>query len=634
MAKTRANSAFGIHFDFHARPGMTVADIYRPDICAKMLDEVKPDYMQVDTKGHAGLSSYPTKVGYQADKIEYDILRMWRDLTAERGIALYGHHSGLFDQRVAKEHPDWAIVGEDGTVSTGFISMFSPYCDEILIPQLKELASYGLDGAWVDGECWGAGADWSPAAVHAYKAATGKDAPKSDDPEIVHYFDFLRQRFRDYVTHYVTEVKKEYPDFQITSNWIYSAYMPEKMTVPVDYLSGDYSSQNSVNSVRYLGRIFAAHDHPWDLMAWGQNTVPCNWTTLNRQNKDTVQLCQEAAANIVLGGGFEFFDILYGNGSLVQEWCIDTWKQVGEFVRAREPWNFQSKAVPEIAVIYHKNYSTLKGTSLFNASCPCGQAWTNALQNAGFSSQVLFDDSLEKLADYKVVVFPEAPDAPASLVEAVKDYVRNGGKVIVDLQAAKYFSDIFQLPAPIETELVFADGDGRLASILTDYCDTEPEADDLVYYHANYYQATPYAACKKVSYGNGSFLFQMFSVGPQYKDNQSAPMHTYLRNLLKRADFTPLARASSSYVDVVCATKDGKLLVNLLNTAGPHAVTQCRSFNEIPPLYNVTVEIQLSQAPRSVMLEPEHKPCPYTYNGKTLTLTVERLDIHSILVIE
>ncbi len=31
-----------------------------------IIDRVRPDYLQIDCKGHPGLSSYPTKVGNRA----------------------------------------------------------------------------------------------------------------------------------------------------------------------------------------------------------------------------------------------------------------------------------------------------------------------------------------------------------------------------------------------------------------------------------------------------------------------------------------------------------------------------------------------------------------------------------------
>lgn len=252
MKKSRENSFFGIHFDFHAMEGETVARIYRPDIVSKLLDKVKPDFVQCDTKGHAGFSSYPTKAGTQAAEIKKDVLKMWRSLTEERSIALYGHHSGLYDMTVAKNHPEWAVKDENGSISPAYISPFSPYADEILIPQLKELAlDYKLDGAWIDGECWGAFVDYSDYAVQKYYDETGKNPPVRSDEDYESYREFCRKGFTDYVQHYIDEIKKAAPNFQITSNWIFSSYMPVKPNVSVDFLSGDYSTSklNILNGI-------------------------------------------------------------------------------------------------------------------------------------------------------------------------------------------------------------------------------------------------------------------------------------------------------------------------------------------------------------------------------------------------
>ena len=51
-------------------------------------------------------------------------------------------------------------------------SFFGPYADKLLIPQLRELAGdYGVDGAWVDGECWASMPDYGAAALKAFRNA-------------------------------------------------------------------------------------------------------------------------------------------------------------------------------------------------------------------------------------------------------------------------------------------------------------------------------------------------------------------------------------------------------------------------------------------------------------------------------
>ena len=52
LTKRRSDSFFGLHFDFHPTADIVVGDNLRYDVVAKLLDETKPDYVQVDTKGH------------------------------------------------------------------------------------------------------------------------------------------------------------------------------------------------------------------------------------------------------------------------------------------------------------------------------------------------------------------------------------------------------------------------------------------------------------------------------------------------------------------------------------------------------------------------------------------------------
>ena len=161
MSKKRKDCFLGIHFDFHAMPGEVVAHHFDSDVFCEMLDRVKPDFMQFDTKGHAGLSSSPAAAGTQATEIRQDMLRFLRKETENRDIALW---SPLRALRPAG-HPGPPRLGDDSCLwypKRQLSSPFLPYADEVLIPQLKELAlDYKLDGAWVDGNAWGTHVDYS-----------------------------------------------------------------------------------------------------------------------------------------------------------------------------------------------------------------------------------------------------------------------------------------------------------------------------------------------------------------------------------------------------------------------------------------------------------------------------------------
>ena len=641
----RHNHFFGVHFDFHALPGQVVANPYRPDIIAKMLDEVKPDFIQCDTKGHQGIYSYPTKVGVPAEDMRADMLATWRRLTAERGIAMYAHHSGLYDISAVANHPDWAVIRADGTVDPDHVSPFSPFVTEYLIPSIYEIIDYGLDGIWVDGECWGLRVDYSHWATDAYKKETGKEPARVGEEGYAEYAEFCREGFRRYVQTYVDAAHAKNPDFAVTSNWIYSAFMPEDMTVSVDYLSGDYSTSNSVISARHSARIFAARGMTWDLMAWGQHATPGSWKTVNRNTKETAQLCQESAQVLALGGAFQFFNIMYGGGGLVQEWAIPSWRKVAEFCRERKDVCYKSEEVPEIAVLYPNENARV------TAECPYSNGdtyggrgfigWTHLVQEIGFSGSTLFEGSCtkENLDRYPLVIVPSARLLAPATVEAIKAYAERGGRVLVEGASCRLFEEAgvdfgASITAKAEEELRFMDGGEALTPMNTNWYDMEitDGREICVSYVINYYDGQPMTAAVAKDCGKGKILACGVDMGRSYRQNISTASRAFARRMLVDGlGFEPVAKVSgSTLVDVVTRRKNGSLMVNLMNVGGNHNVAGVRSFAEIPPIGPITVSVKAEKCPK-VTLHPEKREMAVTYCDGVATVTLDRLEIHSIL---
>ena len=110
--KKRRDCFFGLHFDFHANEHTEgIGSEFDGSVLERILREVKPDFVQCDTKGHPGYSSYPTKVGVPAPNIAKDTLRAWRNITEKYQVALYAHDSGILEERAAKDHPEWTAHG-------------------------------------------------------------------------------------------------------------------------------------------------------------------------------------------------------------------------------------------------------------------------------------------------------------------------------------------------------------------------------------------------------------------------------------------------------------------------------------------------------------------------------------------
>ncbi|MEZ4900452.1 MAG: hypothetical protein R2822_01095 [Spirosomataceae bacterium] len=62
----RSDSFVGLHFDFHAGMSDThIGQTVTEAMIDSLLSQVKPDFIQIDCKGHPGVSSYPTKIGHK-----------------------------------------------------------------------------------------------------------------------------------------------------------------------------------------------------------------------------------------------------------------------------------------------------------------------------------------------------------------------------------------------------------------------------------------------------------------------------------------------------------------------------------------------------------------------------------------
>ena len=94
----RKDCYFGLHFDLHPNKNDTaLGRDLTEEMVERLLERVRPDYVQYDCKGHPGYLGYPSKVGTSAPGIVKDSLAIWRRVTARHGVALFIHFSGAWD---------------------------------------------------------------------------------------------------------------------------------------------------------------------------------------------------------------------------------------------------------------------------------------------------------------------------------------------------------------------------------------------------------------------------------------------------------------------------------------------------------------------------------------------------------
>jgi hypothetical protein len=642
-----ADSFLGIHFDFHAAENSQgIGKRTTREMIEYIIDQVQPDYIQCDCKGHPGISSYPTKVGTPASQIHGDPLRIWREVTAERGVGLYMHYSGVWDDQAVKLNPSWALTNAQGAHDPQMTSVFGPYVDELLIPQLKELSDvYGVDGVWVDGDCWATRRDYGAEVVTAFREATGiEDVPlKPEDPYFFEFSEFCREGFRRYLRHYVDTLHAHNPTFQVTSNWAFSSQMPEPISAQLDFLSGDYSLANSLNSARLEGRCLAHQGKAWDLMAWSfagdfHHDNPKELFS----TKSIPQLQREAAIVLALGGGFQAYFQQARDGAIFS-WQMQLMHEVAQFCRARQASCHRAISVPQVALLYASSAHYRQTSTLFGND---GLDQMSGVLQALLDGQQVVDILMEHQikghsSDYPLIVIPEWSHLANDLREELLVYVHDGGNLLlIGPKTAALFEqelNITLVGEPQGTDLWLEQANwlAGLRTLAQEIQVHEGSTPFGRWYPDNDLTLVPFTAASIASYGKGKIATTSFNLGEVYIQGKTSVPRDFLNALVHALFPDPLVKVSGSHlVDVTLNRIDDKLAVNLVNTGGPHADKHTYVFDEIPSIGPLEITIRSEQPPQKVMWEPAGTPLPFIWEDKKISVTLPSLELHDIIIVE
>jgi len=353
-----------------------------------------------------------------------------------------------------------------------------------------------------------------------------------------------------------------------------------------------------------------------------------------------VQLQREAAVVVALGGGFQAYFVQNRDGSVRLE-QMPVMAEVAKFCRARQQLCHHAEAVPQVAMLLSTaaHYRHINGLYSRDNN-PLNGVLQALLQNQQ-SVEVLGEHHLAgRLGQYRLIVVPEweylDPPFKADLV----GYVKAGGNLLlIGPQSAALFPA--ELGATLQGEpkpigpVYFNYGGSmvatkgmvqgvRLAAGVTPlgvlHLTKDPKS-----------AAPPAASIPRL--GRGQIAATYFTLGRSYLAEPTGAVRRLVGDLVRRMIPDPLVEVTgSSDVDVSVARNHGRLLVNLVNCAGPH---QTQSILErIPPLGPLTVTIRQAQRPAKVTLQPSGKTLAVEYRDGRATVIVPQLAIHEAVVVE
>ncbi len=629
----RKDCFFGLHFDLHPQATDTVLGRDLTDAMAEdVLNKVGPDYVQYDCKGHAGYMGFASKTGTPSPGIVKDSLAIWRRATARHGVGLFIHFSGIWDSLAIKQHPDWAVVHADGTRDPNATSTFGPYVDRLMIPELREAAEkYDLDGAWIDGECWATKADYSAAVAKAF----GEPLPKSaKDPRWLEFLELNREQFRKQVRHYVDELHRARPGFQVASNWLYSTYVPERPTLPVDFISGDYLGNASISTARLEARYMGATGLPWDLMAWGFQR---GGTKLGHQHKSAIALSQEASVVLAQGGGFQIYYPPSRAGWLDSH-LVDVMAKVARFCRARQKFSHKTEPVPEIGVLVSKHSLYATSNKMFGgwgANADPARGMMDALIDSHYSVDAVPDWKFSEVASrYKLIVVPDWPGIGAEMKAAIEKHVNAGGRVLIaGVENARLFADVLGVGLKDPSGDSFVLGDEIFSNAGSGWLVVEPRTAEVIAERYPAHDATRDArpAATLTNLGKGQLAAIYGPIGSVYAWVHTPAARQFLRRVVDKV-YSPTVKIDGPpTLEIALRRKQSSLLLHIVNCTGMQLAADYVAGDFVPHVGPVGVEMKLARAPRSVTMEPGGRALKGSFAGGAWRGTIDRIDVHEIV---
>ncbi|MGA2050424.1 MAG: hypothetical protein ABSG96_22200 [Terracidiphilus sp.] len=643
----RKDCFFGLHFDLH--PNAQDKELGR-DLTDAMVNDllvtVRPDFIQYDSKGHPGYLGFPSKTGMAAPGIVADSLAVWRRVTAAHGVALYNHFSGVLDGLAVEKHPDWARVGADGKRDGQETSLFGPYERELMIPELLEVArNYDLDGSWVDGDSWAVQPDYCEGSRQKFEEKTGI-ALLPQGPGDKGWNEFLelqREQFRKYVAAYVDALHTARPGYQITSNWMYSTFAPERPTVALDYLSGDIADIAALRMARIQARYLSRCGKPWDLMSWGFERGE-NFGGVS--DKLAVELAQEAAVVLAQGGAYQIYYVPSRAG-WIDAHEIETAAEVAKFCRQRQRWSHGSESVPEVGVLFSGRTLYRTASRVFggwgSSEAPAAGAMSMLLA-CGYSVDLIPDWQLaECVAQYPLMVLPDWKDVGDEVANTLVEYVKGGGKLLVcGAENAQLFSGVFGIKlksAAQEHSYLVADESG-LAELHGSWVELDAAHEDVVAqaYRSRDIRKDSLPLGVRVQHGKGTAIVCATGLTSAY-DKASTPIFKSIVRGMVSSLHAPLVTLEGDYpaVEIVLRKKDGHTLIHFINTEGAPVTSEFRHTGVVPPTGPIRFKFRLPGPPAKivhgpdVVLEPEDTVLPRHFEAGEWHGVLPELHIHAIV---
>ena len=641
-----------VHLDFHTSEFVPVGNNFSKEQFQQALKAGHVDSITVFSKCHHGWSYHPTKVNEMHPTLSFDLLGAQLEACKEIDINAPVYISAGFDEKEYVRHPEWrhrwsTDVQEEteyeNEVHFHLLCFNTGYLD-LLCAQIEEVMQmYNPCGIFLDiiseRQCF-------CEKCLADMKALGLDPDNEEDHK-----KFGRITFEKYLQSANAAVRKYSDTATVFHNmghvpqgdygFIDANTHLELESLPTagwgyDHFPLSAAYTRSLKNTEFLGMTGKFHE------GWGE------FGGFKHPNA----LIYETALSVASGAGCSIGDQMHSLGDM----NMATYGLIGKaysLIEEKEPWLDGAQNVADIAV--------LSVESLTGERTPQADVGANRmlLENKCLYN---FVDGTMDFSKYKLLVLPDTAITDNALIEKIKAYVANGGKVIASGEAL-----VKDGAFVLDTGAIFKGKNEYNPSYIVPYYDTvngenaaimrcdsyllEATDGEVVAGLQNpYFHRTLEHFCSHMHAPNnpdvtlpaavikGNVAYIGWDVFTAYANLGHLCFKELFIHILKTmlGDEMTVSVAMPDRA-VMTYTRQEKEKRNILHLLYAHTTVRGQRTEVIEdtvPLYNVKCAVKKESRPSKVYLAPSGEKLDFNYSEGEISFMVPEVNIHQLVVID
>jgi hypothetical protein len=246
---------------------------------------------------------------------------------------------------------------------------------------------------------------------------------------------------------------------------------------------------------------------------------------------------------------------------------------------------------------------------------------------------------LGNMKKYPLIVIPECNYLDPEFRSELKQYVEEGGKLlVVGSETAELFREEMGITTLEQQESLpqFIAAANKIGGIRSPFA--RVSLSDGAEVISTYYKTSDFAqkgdiiASSSRKVGKGTITAIYFNAGSAYSEYKSHVLRDYIgehiASLFPEPDVTI---KGSRLVHVAMNKKDDRTMINLINVSGDHNTKSVIGYDEVPYLKDLKVEIKTGNQPKKIILQPEGRELAVEFKNGVSKVIVPELHVHSVL---